>query len=92
MNERNERFARVFAETGSITQAAAAAGYQKHLSSRGSDLLKRPDVAARVKTLVAQRLANTGELAPETVRHLGSPSDALAQIAQIAAFALGSAK
>ncbi len=68
MNAKHEAFAKVFAETGSVTKAALAAGYDKHLSSRGSDLLKRPDVADRVRELVKARLADTGELAMGTVK------------------------
>jgi phage terminase small subunit len=91
-NERHEAFCRVFAETGSVTSAALAAGYSRHLSSRGSDLLKRADVTARVRELVALRLNNSGQLEPQVVRHLGSPNDALQQIVALALGALGAGK
>jgi phage terminase small subunit len=80
-NPRHETFAQHFAETGSVTDAARAAGYSRHLSSRGSDLLRRPEVRARVETLVAMRLSKTGHLAPA--------ADALRALAETVLQALG---
>jgi hypothetical protein len=90
-NAKLEKFARHFSETGSISGAAAAAGFSRHLAARGSDLLKRADVAARVRELVADRLTSRGELSPQVVRHLPSlahrlDADTLHRAAQAVAF------
>jgi hypothetical protein len=83
INPRHEAFAVAVAATGSISEAARAAGYTRHVSSRGSDPLRRPEVKQRVETLVAQRLSTTGQLAPQVIRHLPpATGDAVRQLAE----------
>jgi hypothetical protein len=54
-NERNETFCQHFAANGNAAEAARAIGYLNHPAARGHDLLRRPDVAARVQELLRDR-------------------------------------
>jgi hypothetical protein len=54
-NERHELFAVTFVETGSAAAAARVIGHSRHPAARGHDILQRPDVAARVRELLANR-------------------------------------
>jgi phage terminase small subunit len=56
-NSRREQFAQHFVTTGNAAGAARAIGFTKHCSARGSDLLRRPDVQARVEELMRGRPA-----------------------------------
>jgi hypothetical protein len=63
INARHEAFAVHFAANGSASGAAAAIGYTKFLAQRGSDLLRRPDVQARVEELLRDRPSLPARLA-----------------------------
>ena len=56
LTHRERRFARVFAEEGSVTRASQKAGYTD--VSSGSHALKRPDVLAEVARIQSERLFN----------------------------------
>ena len=55
LSKRHELFAVTFVETGNAAEAARAIGFLNHSAQRGSDLLRRPDVAARVEELMRER-------------------------------------
>jgi phage terminase small subunit len=79
-NERHELFAVAFVETGNAASAARTIGYVNHAAQRASDLLRRPDVAARVEELMRARPALPTRLA----RHLDAVT--LARAAQAVSF------
>jgi phage terminase small subunit len=54
-NSKHESFAIAFVETGNAAEAARAIGFLNHSAQRGSDLLRRPDVQARVEELMRDR-------------------------------------
>jgi hypothetical protein len=54
-NARHEKFAQAFVETGNAASAARAIGHLNFSAQRGSDLLHRPDVQARVEQLMRDR-------------------------------------
>jgi len=54
-NTRWEAFAQHFAQHGNAADAARAIGYLNYPAQRGSDLLRRPDVQARVEQLLRDR-------------------------------------
>lgn len=50
LNAQQKKFARLYAKKGHVTKAAIAAGYSKKTAySQGSDLLKKPEIAALVE-------------------------------------------
>jgi phage terminase small subunit len=54
-NTKHEKFAVAFTETGNAAEAARTIGYANYSAQRGSDLLRRPDVQARVEELMRGR-------------------------------------
>jgi phage terminase small subunit len=62
-NARWEKFAQHFAANGNAAEAARAIGYLNHSAQRGSDLLRRPDVQARVEELLRNRPSLPARLA-----------------------------
>jgi phage terminase small subunit len=54
-NKRHEKFVQHFAANGNAAEAARTIGYSSHSAQRGSDLLRRPDVQARVEQLMRDR-------------------------------------
>jgi hypothetical protein len=54
-NERHETFCQHFAANGNAADAARSIGYLNYSAQRGSDLLRRPNVAARVQELLRDR-------------------------------------
>jgi phage terminase small subunit len=79
-NERHELFAVAFVVTGNAASAARAIGHSRHPAQRGSDLLRRPDVQARVEELMRDRPSLPTRLA----RRLDA--DTLHRAAQAVAF------
>jgi phage terminase small subunit len=79
-NERHERFAQQLAQHGNAAKAARQVGYSSHPAQRGSDLLRRRDVQARVEELLADRPSLPTRLA----RRLDA--DTLARAAQAVSF------
>jgi phage terminase small subunit len=55
LSKRHEKFAVAFVETGNAAEAARAIGFLNHPAQRGSDLLRRPDVQARIEELMRDR-------------------------------------
>jgi phage terminase small subunit len=79
---KHEFFAQHFVANGNAAEAARAIGYSRHAAQRGSDLLRRPDVAARVQEIMAGRPTIPARLA------LRLESDIIKQMAAVvAAFA-----
>jgi phage terminase small subunit len=54
-NERHEKFAVAFVKSGNAASAARAIGYSSYSAQRGSDLLRRPEIATRVEELLRDR-------------------------------------
>jgi phage terminase small subunit len=54
-NARHETFCQHFVVNGNAAGAARAIGYSNYSAQRGSDLLRRPDVATRVEELMRDR-------------------------------------
>jgi phage terminase small subunit len=54
-NPKHEAFAVTFVKSGNAAEAARVIGYSSHAAQRGSDLLRRPDVQARVEELMRNR-------------------------------------
>jgi phage terminase small subunit len=79
-NAKHESFAIAFVETGNAAEAARTIGYLSYPAQRGSDLLRRPDVQARVEELMRDRPSLPTRLA----RHLDAVT--LARAAQAVAF------
>jgi phage terminase small subunit len=77
-NAKHEKFAAAFVETGNA--AARTIGYSNHAAQRGSDLLRRPDVQARVEELMRSRPS----LPTRIARHLDAAT--LARASQAITF------
>jgi phage terminase small subunit len=54
-NARHEAFCQHFAANGNAAEAARSIGYLNYSAQRGSDMLRRPDVQARVEQLLRDR-------------------------------------
>jgi phage terminase small subunit len=54
-NPLHEQFAMHIAATGNAAEAARSIGYDRNARQRGSQLLRRPDVQARVEELLRDR-------------------------------------
>jgi hypothetical protein len=54
-NARHEAFCQHFVVNGNAAEAARAIGHLNYPAQRGSDLLRRPDVQARVEELMRDR-------------------------------------
>lgn len=71
MNPRQERFAHEFVVDHNATKAAIRAGYsEKRAKQTGRDLRKRPDVAALIEKLEADRQERLGYDADWVIRQL----------------------
>jgi len=83
-NERWEQFAQHFAANGNAADAARQVGYSSHPAARGHDILQRPDVAARVQELLADRPSLPHRLAhrldAETIRRASVAINLLASL------------
>lgn len=68
LNAKQEAFCRSFAGHGNATRAAKEAGYSpKTAYSQGFDLLKKPEVRARIETINADRFKAMHMSADETL-------------------------
>jgi hypothetical protein len=54
-NTKHETFCQHFVANGNAAEAARAIGYLSHSAQRGSDLLRRPEIATPVEELLAAR-------------------------------------
>jgi phage terminase small subunit len=54
-NMKHEKFAIAFVKSGNAAEAARTIGYSSHPAQRGSDLLRRPEIATRVEELMRDR-------------------------------------
>jgi phage terminase small subunit len=84
-NDRHERFAQQLAQHGNAAKAARQVGYSSHPAQRGSDLLRRPDVQARVEELLRDRPSLPSRLAhrldADTLRRAAQAISFLASLA-----------
>jgi phage terminase small subunit len=62
-NAKHETFCQHFAQHGNAAEAARAIGYLNYSAQRGSDLLRRPEIAARVEELMRDRPSLPARLA-----------------------------
>jgi phage terminase small subunit len=79
-NERHEFFCQQFAANGNAAEAARSVGYHNYSAQRGSDLLRRPNIAARVEELMRDRPSLPARLAHRL------DADTLHKAAQAVAF------
>jgi hypothetical protein len=79
-NSKHERFCQHFVTNGNAASAARSIGHLNYPAQRGSDLLRRPDVQARVEELMRDRPS----LPTRIARHLDAAT--LARASQAIAF------
>jgi hypothetical protein len=84
LNTKHEAFAQHVAQHGNVADAARSVGYLNHPAQRGSDLLRRPDVQARVEELLRDRPSLPARLAQHldaaTVQRLSAAVALLASL------------
>jgi hypothetical protein len=79
-NAKHEKFAVAFVANGNAAEAARAIGYLNYSAQRGSDLLRRPEIATRVEELMRDRPSLPTRLAHRL------DAETLARAAQAVAF------
>jgi phage terminase small subunit len=63
MTPKHEFFCQHFVQHGNAAEAARAIGYFNYSAQRGSDLLRRPEIATRVEELMRDRPSLPARLA-----------------------------